>query len=131
MWVWSLGWEDPLENGRKTHSSILSWRIHGQRILVDYTVHRVSKSQTRMKWLKVKVAQLCLTLCNPMNCTVHGILQARILMWVASQPRDWTQVSRITGRFFTSWATGEAQGKWLNTCIHKYIYKREFGGQKS
>ena len=44
-----------------------------------------------------------------------GILQARILEWVAmpssrgsSQPRDWTQVSHIAGRFFTSWATGEA-----------------------
>ena len=47
---------------------------------------------------------------------VHGILQARILEWVAfsfsrgpSQPRDWTQVSRIAGRFFTSWATRETQ----------------------
>ena len=46
---------------------------------------------------------------------VHGILQARILEWVAvlfsrgsSQPRDQTQVSRITGRFFPSWATREA-----------------------
>ena len=45
--------------------------------------------------VKVKVAQLCLTLCNPMNNTVHGILQARILEWGAfpvsrgsSQPRD-------------------------------------------
>ena len=44
--------------------------------------------------------------------TVHGILQAQILEWVAfpfsrgtSQPRDWTQVSCIVGRFFTSWAT--------------------------
>ena len=46
----------------------------------------------------MKVAQLCLTLCNPMDYTVHGILQARILEWVAvpfsrgsSQPRDWPQ----------------------------------------
>ena len=45
---------------------------------------------------------------------VHGILQARILEWVAfpfskgsSQPRDWTQVCRIVDRFFTSWATRE------------------------
>ena len=65
--------------------------------------------------LKVKVAQLCLTLCDPMDCTVHGILQARILEWVAfpfsrgsSQPRDWTQVSLIAGGLFTSWATREA-----------------------
>ena len=33
--------------------------------------------------VKVKVAQPCLTLCKPMDCTVHGILQARILKWVA------------------------------------------------
>ena len=47
--------------------------------------------------------------------TFHGILQARLLEWVAisfsgvfSQPRDWTRVSRIAGRFFTNWATREA-----------------------
>ena len=51
-----------------------------------------------------------------MDYTVHEILQARILEWVAfpffrrsSQPRDQTHVSRIAGRFFTSWATREAQ----------------------
>ena len=33
--------------------------------------------------LKVKVAQKCSTLCNPMDCTVHGILQTRLLEWVA------------------------------------------------
>ena len=49
---------------------------------------------------------------QPMDYTVHGILQARILEWVAisfsresPQPRDWTQVSCIAGGFFTSWAT--------------------------
>ena len=57
---------------------------------------------------EVKVAQLCLTLCDPMDYTVHGILQARILEWLAfpfsrrsSQPRDRTQVSHIAGGFFT------------------------------
>ena len=34
-WVLSLGWEAPLEEGMATHSSILAWRIHGQRSLVD------------------------------------------------------------------------------------------------
>ena len=50
-----------------------------------------------------------------MDYTVHGILQVRILEWVAfpfpkgsSQPRDQTQVSHIAARFFTSWATREA-----------------------
>ena len=59
--------------------------------------------------LKVKVAQSCLTLCDSMDCIVHGILQAKILEWVAipfakgsSQPRDRTQVSCIAGVFFTS-----------------------------
>ena len=57
----------------------------------------------------VKVAQSCLPLCNPMDYTVHGIIQARIQEWVAflfsrgsPQPRDQTQVSRIVGRFFTN-----------------------------
>ena len=47
---------------------------------------------------------------------VHGILQTRILEWVAFpfsrgsfQPKDWTQVSRITGGFFTSWAMHEVK----------------------
>ena len=69
--------------------------------------------------LKVNVAQSCLTLCDPMGYIVHGILQARILEWVAfpfsrgySQPRAQTQVSLIEGGFFTSWAIREAQAYW-------------------
>ena len=70
------------------------------------------------------VAQLCLTLCNPMDCSlpgssVHGIFQARVLKWVAisfsrrsSQPRDWTQVSCIVGRRFTIWATRKVLVDW-------------------
>ena len=59
--------------------------------------------------VKVKVAQSCQTLCDPMDYIVHGTLQARILEWIAfpssrrsSQPRNRTQVSHIAGRFFTS-----------------------------
>ena len=60
------------------------------------------------------VTQSCLTLCDPMDysppgSSVHGILQARTLEWVAilfsrgsSQPKDQTQVSCIAGGFFTS-----------------------------
>ena len=66
-------------------------------------------TSTNRSEVKVNVAQWCSTLCNPMDYTVHGILQARILEWVAfpfsrgsSQPRDRTQVSLIAGRFFTS-----------------------------
>ena len=38
-----------------------------------------------LSFLKVKVAQACPALCNPMNYTVHGILQARILEWKTKQ----------------------------------------------
>ena len=67
------------------------------------------------------VIQSCPTLCNPMDCSppgfsVHGILQARILVGChvllqgSSQPRDWTQVSGIASRFSTVWTTKEALG---------------------
>ena len=69
--------------------------------------------------MKVKVTQSWLTLCHPMNYRVHGILQARILEWIAfpfsrgsSQPRNCTQVSCIAGGFFTNLATREAQEIW-------------------
>ena len=70
------------------------------------------------------VAQSCPTLCNPMDCSptdssVHGILQARMLEWVAipfsrgsSKPKDRTLVSCIAGRSFTIWTTREAQFPW-------------------
>ena len=43
-WVWSLGWEDPLEKGIATHSSILAWRIPMDRGAWQATVHGVAKS---------------------------------------------------------------------------------------
>ena len=78
------------------------------------------ESWTIKKVETVKVAQSCVTLCNPMDCSplsssVHRILQARILEWVAilfsrgsSQSRNQTQVFCIAGRFLTVWATREA-----------------------
>ena len=62
-----------------------------------------------------EIAQSCLTLCDPMDCSlsgssVHGIFQARVLEWIAisfsrgsSQPRNRIRVSRIAGRCFTVW----------------------------
>ena len=47
-WVQSLGWEDPLEEGMATHSSILAWRIPMDRGAWWTTVHGVSKSQTQL-----------------------------------------------------------------------------------
>ena len=73
--------------------------------------------------LKVKVAQSCLTLCDPMDYTIHGILQARILEWVAypfsrgsSRSRNWTRVFCIAGGFFTNWVTREAG----TVCLDKW-----------
>ena len=77
--------------------------------------------------------QSCPTLCNPIDCSppgpsVHGILQARIIEWVAmpscrgsSQPRDGTSVfciSCVEGGFFTHWATWEAPPK----SLHEILY---------
>ena len=69
-------------------------------------------------WRACLVAQSCITNptdCNPSGFSVHGTSQARILEWVAmpsfrvsSQPRDQTQVSCISGGFFTSRTTREA-----------------------
>ena len=81
--------------------------------------------------MKVSVAQSCLTLCNLMDCSlpgssVHGILQARIVEWVAmpssrgsSQHRGWTWISRTAGRFFTIWTTREAWRRSKNVKLRK------------
>ena len=77
--------------------------------------------------MKALVIQLCLTLWDPMDysppgSSVHGILQARILEWVAmpssggsSQPRDWTRISCTAGRFFTFWARWSGTTSTLGT----------------
>ena len=82
--------------------------------------HLLKEGVLFQEWkVKMKVAQSCLTLCDPMDYIVHGILQVRIWEWVAfpfsrgsSQSRDQIQVSCIAGSFFTSWATREAQTYW-------------------
>ena len=83
---------------------------------------RVSK----VKWSEVKVVQPCPALCNPMDYTVHGILQARILERIAfsfsrgsSQPRGRTQVSRIADGFFTAEPQGKPMSK-AKSCL-KYV----------
>ena len=95
-------------------------------------------------WKKVKVAQSCPTLCDPMDYTVHGIFQARILEWVAvpfsketSQPRHRTQVSRIAGAteppnvkyMIPTWQLGIdllTNITSLRSCV--YWLKHRFGG---
>ena len=97
--------------GQSTGASVsfLSMDSQGWFLLISLL------SKGLMKWREV--AQSCLTLCDPMDCSppgssVHGIFQAWILEWVAisfsrgsSQHRDQTQVSCIVGRRFTVQAT--------------------------
>ena len=84
--------------------------------------------------VKVLVAQSCLTLCDPMDCSplgssFRGISQARILDWIAIPfskgifwPRDQTQVSHTVGRFFSVWATRILWGnmEYINTIYVKF-----------
>ena len=55
--VWSLGWEDPLEKEKATHSNILAWRIPWTTVSVEFSL----------------VSQLCLTFCDPMNWSTPGL----------------------------------------------------------
>ena len=95
-------------------------------------------SPNHLEWMnECEVAQLCPTLRDPMDCglpgsSIHGILQARVLEWVAisfsrgsSQPRDWTRVSRIVGRHFTIWAIREASTHLRNSsCVFLHDWSR-------
>ena len=122
LWVWSLGQEDHLQKGMATYSSILDWNIHVyltgkfmDRGAWRAAVHGATKSPTWLRTITIIVS------CNHMDCSlpgssVHGILQARILEWIAipflrgsSQLRNCTSVFCIAGRFFTVWDTREAQ----------------------
>ena len=87
--------------GRTKVLKVLSWNSKHRAIVLSSLT--LSYYPSIGKWSEVRFAQLCLTLRR------HGILQVRILEWVAvpfskgsSQPKDWAQVSRIAGRFFTS-----------------------------
>ena len=77
-------------------------------------LHAHQSTSSRVLGSKPKVAHSCPTLCDPMDYTVHGILQVRKMEWIAftfpsgsSPPRDRTRVSCIAGRFFTRWAIRE------------------------
>ena len=117
IFCWYLLWEHVWAPGDNSHKSVGSSMTGSPRGF---------NPQVCSHWACVLcvcelVAQSCLTLYHPMDCSplsgssVHGILQARILELVAfpfsrgsSWPRDWTLVSCIAGRFFTTWATREA-----------------------
>ena len=124
----------------------VGWEFHGQRSLAGCspwgckesdTTDRLTLSQQIQSLFVLtglcvcaKLLQSCPTLCDPVDCSpsgfsVHGILQTRILEWVAmpsfkgsSQPRDWTWVpcvSCIAGRFFIADLPGKSL--FLSLCL--------------
>ena len=106
----------PYKNVKLLHSHQLHMSFLFSHIISNVLIMR----RSRVSWLKVKVAQLCATLWDPMDYIVHGILQARILEWVAfpfsrgsSQPRDRNQVSRVAGNSLSA----EPQGKPKSTGV--------------
>ena len=111
--------------------STLCWRIWSKKDQSSWRspacsfciFHRFSGRKNNLCCMYAKLLQSCLTLCDPMECSppgssVYGILQARILEWVAmsssrgsSQPRDQTKSltsPALADRFFTTSATQEA-----------------------
>ena len=98
---------------------LISWTC----ILYPYSEYKHPQSESESE-----VAQSCLTLCHPVDCSlpgssIHGIFQARVLEWVAisfsrgsSWPRNWIQVSPIVGRRFTVWATREVPQENIKLC---------------
>ena len=132
---------DYLNNKNEVLQSFSSVQLlsHVQLFATPWTAaHQASLSITNSQKVKSEseVAQLCLTLCNPVDCSppgssVHGILQERILEWVAisfsrgsSQPRDQTQVSRIAGRCFNLWPTSSNScplGRWCHPTISSSV----------
>ena len=118
--VWGCGPE------RQHEASLRWWKCSEfSSITVNNPWSRPRILQDRGDWIMdtedlSPFAQSCPTLCDPMYCSLpgsslHGILQARVLEWIAisfskgsSRPRDRTRVSRVPGRCFNLWATREA-----------------------
>ena len=101
---------------KKMNKYNFEWLITILYDLFQYHIKSCSKIVVFIEWSEwVKVTQWCSTLGDPMDYTIHGILQARILEWVtyhfssgSSQPRNWTRVSWKAGGFYTNWAIREA-----------------------
>ena len=126
-WVQSLGWEDPLEKEMAIHSSTIAWKIPWTEEPGRLQSMGSQKSDTT-EWLHIQTSNCAVLSHSVMSDSASpwteepgglqsiGILQAGILEWAAmpssrgsSQPRNQAHVSHIASRFFTIWATREAQ----------------------
>ena len=121
-------WDSPGKNtGVVIGHIFLTQRFYSSWI--KYPVVKLLRHRVKWKWSEV--AQLSVTLCDPMDCSppgssIHGIFQARVLEWGAiafsrgsSWPRDRTRVSCIVVRRFTIWARRDHKvGTWINLPNH-------------
>ena len=81
----------------------------------------------------MKVVQSCLTLCDPMDITIHGVLQARILEWVdVPSPEDLPNpgIEPNSPTLKADSLPAEPQGKPLH-CVHHKIHARQFAASKT
>ena len=104
-WVWSLGREDPLEEGMAVHSSILAWRIPwteepGELLSTGW--QRVGHNWSDLACKHTIVYCVCVLSCSVMSDSLRGI-----------DPRDQTGISASAGGFFVSWANREAHNRVL------------------
>ena len=125
-WVWSLGWEDPLEENTATYPSILAWRIPIQESLAGYSPW---ECRVRHDWATTWLFYYLD--CSPPGSSVHGIIPE----WVAisssrgsSWPRDWTCASCVScmgRRILYHWATWEVTFKISYTPIKNIKFKKK------
>ena len=109
---WATDWQNRREECKTLSilNSFLSFQFLKSKRCMQMLLNPVVPKD---QWV-CSVAQLYLTLCNPTDCSpwgssVHRIIQARILEWVAisfyrgsSRHRNWTRISSLAGRFFTT-----------------------------
>ena len=117
---WLTGYKSEALTSSLGSINLLDWLTEPGKPIYSLDLKKGIKGyESTVRWrdteskVKGKVAQSCPTLCDPMKIA-HGILQARILEWVAVpssrgsfQPRDQAQVSDIAGGFFTSSPPGK------------------------
>ena len=128
-----------------TPASCIWMRNFGIHLAIVNSYVKIQSEHPKFYREVSEVSQSCPTLCDPMDCSLpgsslHGILQARVLEWVAisfsrgsSQSRDWTLVSCIPGRHFNLWATRvvrvlqrrEAEITWVLGDIVKWLTHHE------
>ena len=137
LWLLSAGWEG-VEIGDLNKNFYVIWSVSRLTyifsLFYEKGAHKKSdynqnKNCHLVNCKKLKVTQSCPTLYDPMDYTVHVILQARILEWVAfpfsrrsSQSRDRTQVSHIAGRFFTNRSTREPNTRVGSLSLLQWIF---------